>query len=81
MVQTVVLIVYPVHVFLVLGRNNVVGSRHNLLTSKGVTAIFAAAVSLPDSAGEATFDGVGLLIGDRLDGLNTFVEGDSDGHL
>jgi len=81
LVQSVVLVVDPVHVFLVLGRDNVVGGRENLFTCEDISAIFAAAVSLPDSAGKAALNGISLFIRDRLDGFKAFMEWDCHGHL
>ena len=81
MVHSVVLVVNPVHVFLVLGSNNVVSSINNFVTSENIAAILAGTVSLPDSAGKAALNGISLLIGDSLHRSDTFIEGDGRVHL
>lgn len=74
LVDFVVFIVDPVEVFLVLGRNDMIGGRNNLVTGENVTALFARAVSLLDGAGEAAFDGLVGLIGDGSDRCETLLK-------
>jgi hypothetical protein len=81
LVHSVALVVNPVHVFLVLCSNNVVGGINNFVTSENIAAILTTAVSLSDSAGEATLDGVSLFIGDSSHRFDTFMKGDSRVHL
>lgn len=80
MVHSVVLVINPVHVFLVLGSNDVVGGINNFVTSENIAAKLTTAVSLPDGTGKATLDGVGILIGDSAHRSDTFTESDGPVH-